>query len=190
MRVRFFGLSLVLMSSAAFAQAPGVALNAGRGLDNGMGVNWTFKENWTLRPTVGAGYSQQAGFQARIGSTILRSVGAGHRVYAYIGAGAYFTTGNSRTSTLGGVNQTGGVVGQSNVSASANSFDRYYQPQAFFVTAPLGVRARLYRNFEAFAEAAYQKTLTGQFAQSQTGQFSGDQYARFGATFGISMRLN
>src|SRR5262249_6813078 len=153
---------------------------AGRGLDNGMGVNWTFKENWTLRPTIGAGYSQQSGFQARIGSTVLRSVGAGHRVYAYVGARAYFTTGSGRTSRLGGPNQTGAVSGRTNFSTSASSLDRNYQPQAFYVTAPVGLRARLFGNFEAFAEAAYQKTVSGTFALSQTGQFSGDQNGRFG----------
>jgi len=57
------------------------------------------------------------------------------------------------------------------------------------MTAPVGVRARVFRNFEAYAEAAYQKTLTGQFGLSQAGQFSGNERERYGATFGISLRL-
>ena len=187
MRVRLLGLSLMMvLPSAAFAQEPGVALNAGRGLDNGMGVNWTFTENWTLRPTVGAGYSQQTGFQARIGSTILRSFGSSHRVYGYIGAGIYAYRGGSGTY----INQ-----GQNNPTPAATpvSFTTPYlrtQPNSVYVTTPVGLRGRLWGNFEAFAEAAYQKTLSGEFSTiNQTGQFSGDQYQRFGATFGISMRL-
>ena len=186
MRISLLVLPLLVLPSFALAQDRGVALNMGRGLDNGMSVGWTFKENWTLRPTLGAGYSQQTGFQASIGSTVLRSFGYGHRVYGYVGAGIYYGSANAgNNSTFGGRGQTPGNTG---VNALNNSL---YGSTAniAYVTAPLGLRARLYGNFEAFAETAYQKTLSGQFGLSQTGQFSGNANQRFGATFGVTMRL-
>ena len=191
MKFSALGFLLLVTPGLALAQDTGVALNAGRGLENGASIDWTFKEDWTLRPTMAAGYSQQTGFQARLGSTVLRSFGAGHRAYPYLGAGAYYTTGigNGRT-TLTGPNQIGG--GGSNarsVPTGATNGLSQNQPSAFYLTAPIGVRARLFSNFEAFAEGAYQKTLSGQFGIDQTGQFSGNQHERLGATMGISLRL-
>ncbi|MEO8500531.1 MAG: hypothetical protein ABI565_06420 [Vicinamibacteria bacterium] len=185
MRVSFFALPLLLIPSLTVAQDRGVALNMGRGLDNGMSVGWTFKENWTLRPTLGAGYSQQSGFQASIGSTVLRSFGYGHRVYGYAGAGIYYGSANT------GVNSAFGGPGQNQRGTGVNSLNNslYRAANIAYVTAPVGLRARLYGNFEAFAETAYQRTLSGQFGLSQTGQFSGNGRARLGATFGVTMRL-
>jgi|JI6StandDraft_1071083.scaffolds.fasta_scaffold293287_1 hypothetical protein len=183
MRSSLLALPLLLVSALASAQDRGVAVNMGRGLDNGMSVGWTFKENWTLRPTIGAAYSQQSGFQAAIGSTILRSVNLGERFYLYAGAGVYYGSANSG---LGGVGQVTG--GNPRSSQSSNAFARSTGSIAY-MTAPVGVRARVFRNFEAYAEAAYQKTLTGQFGLSQAGQFSGNERERYGATFGISLRL-
>lgn len=185
-----FALPLLALSSLSAAQEEGVALNMGRGLDNGGSINWTFKENWTLRPTIGAGYSQQTGFQASIGSTILRSFGSSHRVYGYVGAGVYYGSANRGYTggTLGGPGR-----GTSGISGSQGA---PYDPLAVqnagnvaYVTTPVGLRGRIYGNFEAFAEAAYQRTLSGQFGLSQAGQFSGNGTERFGATFGISLRL-
>lgn len=174
----------LLLSGLTSAQDRGVALNMGRGLSNGMSVGWTFKENWTLQPTLAAGYSQQAGFQASLGSTVLRSFGSGHRVYGYAGAGVYYGSANTGVNTLGGPQQGGGR------GSSGNQFGSSLQPaNIVYATAPVGVRARLYGNVEAFAEAACQKTLSGQFGLSQTGQFSGNGDSRFGATFGVSLRL-
>lgn len=189
MRSSLLAVPLALIATLASAQDRGVALNMGRGLDNGMSVGWTFKENWTLRPTIGAGYSQQTGFQAVVGSTILRSVNLGERFSVYAGAGVYYGSANTG---LGG--QTiGGVGGQTQGgNTRANQLDNVALRSTgaiAYVTAPVGVRGRVFRNFEAYAEAAYQKTLTGQFGLSQTGQFSGTEGQRFGATFGISMRL-
>lgn len=186
MRASLLALPLFLLPSLALAQEPGVALNMGRGLDNGMSVGWTFRENWTLRPTLGAGYSQQTGFQASIGSTVLRSFGFGHRVYGYVGAGVYYGSANTGANpAFGGRGQNPGNTG---VTSLNNSL---YQSGAniAYVTAPLGLRARLYGNFEAFAEAAYQRALSGQFGLNQTGQFSGNGSERYGATFGVSVRL-
>lgn len=177
---------LFFLSVPGSAQDRGVAVNMGRGLDNGGSVNWTFKENWTLRPTIGATYSQQGGFRASLGSTILRSVGIGGRVYAYVGAGVYYGSANTGVrSTLGGTQTVGGTRG--------NQIDNgaFYQnaPNIAYVTTPFGLRGRLFGNVEAFAEAAFQRTLSGQFGPTQTGQFSGNGDQRFGATFGISLRL-
>jgi len=186
MRASAVALPLLFLPTLALAQDRGVALNMGRGLDNGMSVGWTFKENWTLRPTLGAGYSQQTGFQASIGSTVLRSFGFGHRVYGYAGAGIYYGSANT------GANSPFGGRGQNPANTGVNSLNNslYQNPgNIAYVTAPLGLRARLYGNFEAFAEAAYQKTLSGQFGLNQTGQFSGNGGQRFGATFGVTMRL-
>ena len=184
MRSSLLALPLLVLPSLALAQDRGVALNMGRGLDNGMSVGWTFRENWTLRPTLGAGYSQQTGFQASIGSTVLRSFGYGHRVYGYAGAGVYYGSANTGGgSTLGRPNPgTTGVNGINN-----SGYGR--AANIAYVTAPAGLRARLYGNFEAFAEAAFQKTLSGQFGVNQVGQFSGNANQRFGATFGVTMRL-
>lgn len=196
MRTSFLGVALllVLAPELAHAQDTGLALNAGRGLDNGASVDWTFKEDWTLRPTIAAGYSQQTGFDARLGSTVLRSFGAGHRVYAYVGAGFLYATGRGNNgSNLGGPGQAGGagagVGGRIPQGVTSNNLI-LNEPSAFYLTAPAGLRARIYGNFEAFAEAAYQRTLSGQFPLNQTGQFSGDLNRRFGATFGVSLRLH
>lgn len=186
MRKFLLALPLIALPSLAGAQDRGVALNMGRGLDNGVSVGWTFKENWTLRPTLAATYSQQTGFRPSVGSTVLRSFGFGHRVYAYAGAGIYYGSVNTGTNpTFGGPGQNPGGAGVSPVNSLA------YGPASnvAFVSAPLGLRARLYGNVEAFAEAAYQRTLSGQFGLSHTGQFSGSENERFGATFGVSMRL-
>ncbi len=181
-------LSLLMVPSLALAQDRGFALNMGRGLDSGMSVGWTFKENWTLRPTLGATYSEQTGFQASVGSTVLRSFNLGERFYAYIGAGVYYGSANNGVvvQTYGGPGQTSG--GNARTNQINNSF---YQDSGSlaYITAPAGLRARLYGNFEAFAEASYQRTLAGEFGLNQTGQFSGNRSERFGATLGISVRL-
>jgi hypothetical protein len=177
-------LSLLLLPGLAAAQDQGVALNMGRGLDSGMSVNWTFRENWTLRPTLGLGYSDFNGFEAFLGSTVLRSFALGERVYVYGGAGVYF--GSSGSTRVAGGQQTPAGVG------GASQFESSYTQNSgslLYFTAPVGLRARLYGNFEAFAETAYQKTMSGQFALNQTGQFSGNGRQRFGATFGVSLRL-
>jgi hypothetical protein len=186
MRASLLALPLLLFPTLALAQEPGVALNMGRGLDNGMSLGWTFRENWTLRPTLGAGYSQQTGFQASIGSTVLRSFGFGHRVYGYAGAGVYY--GSANTGVNSGFGGPGQIPGNAGVNSLNNSLYRSVANIAY-VTAPVGLRAQIYGNFEAFAEAAYQRTLSGQFGLSQTGQFSGNGNQRVGATFGVTMRL-
>ena len=188
MRSALIALSLLLLPGLSQAQDRGVALNMGRGLDNGMSVGWTFKENWTLRPMLGAGYSQQTGFQAAVGSTVLRSLNLSERLSAYVGAGVYYGSANSGVGgqTLGGPVQTnGGNPRQNNLTSAL------YQSTGsiMYVTAPVGLRARVHGNFEAYVEAAYQRTVSGQFGLSQTGQFSGNGSERFGATLGISMRL-
>jgi hypothetical protein len=189
MRVSILALPLVLAPSLALAQDRGVAVNMGRGLDNGMSVGWTFKENWTLRPTIGAAYSQQGGFQAAIGSTVIRSFSLSDRISVYGGAGFYYGSANSGVGTQTG-GTLGGQPGGSNVRTNTiNNALGQSAGSIFYVTAPAGLRARLYGNFEAFAEAAYQKTLSGQFGLSQAGQFSGNGSERFGATVGISLRL-
>jgi hypothetical protein len=180
-----FLFPLFLVPSLAAAQDRGFALNLGRGLDSGMSVGWTFKENWTLRPILGATYSQQTGFRPSVGSTVLRSFGSDHRVYGYVGAGIYYGSANNGAySTFAGGAQTPGTI---NGNALNNSF--YSTSNIAYLTAPAGLRARIYNNFEAFAEAAYQRTLSGQFGINQVGQFSGNGRERFGATFGVSMRL-
>ena len=184
MRIVPFALSLLLLPGLAAAQDQGVALNMGRGLDSGMSVNWTFRDNWTLRPTLGLGYSDFNGFEAFLGSTVLRSVALGERVSVYGGVGVYFGSSGS-TAGAGGLQQPGGVRG-------ASQFEGSYTQNSgslFYFTAPVGLRARIYGNVEAFAEAAFQRTMSGQFALNQTGQFSGNGRQRFGATFGISLRL-
>ena len=172
----------------AAAQDRGMALNMGRGLDNGMSVGWTFKENWTLRPTLGAGYSQQTGFQAAIGSTVLRSFSLGERFHAYGGAGIYYGSANTGVSgqTVSGPGALSGGNGRANQGSGAFAQST---GSIAYITAPIGLRARVHGNFEAFAEAAYQRTVSGQFGLSHTGQFSGNGTERYGATFGISMRL-
>ena len=188
MRASLLALPLLILPNLSLAQEPGVALNMGRGLENGMSVGWTFKENWTLRPTLGAGYSEQTGFQASIGSTVLRSFNLGGRFYAYAGAGVYYGSANNGAGgqTLGGpVQQGGGSVRGNQINNSLGQS----MGNLLYVTAPVGLRGRVFGNFEAYAEAAYQKTMVGQFGLSQTGQFSGNGAQRFGATFGLSMRL-
>jgi hypothetical protein len=159
----------------------------GRGLDNGMSIGWTFNEDWTLRPTLGLGYSDLTGFEASIGSTVLRSFPLGERFYAYAGAGVYYASGNGYVQTVGGPAQPGGAGGtlpnQVNGTASQSYADLVY------VTTPAGLRGRIFGGFEAFLEAAYQHTLSGEFAPNQTGQFSGNSSSRFGATLGISLRF-
>ncbi len=186
MRLSPLLLPLVLLPGLSLAQEQGVALNMGRGLDNGMSVNWTFRENWTLRPTLGAGYSQQQGFEAFVGSTLLRSFSIGERFYAYAGAGIHFGSSGSGTNSTGGPGQTPVDV------RGTSSLDRRSTQNSgslFYLTAPVGLRARIHGNFEAFAETAYQKAMSGQFSLNQNGQFSGNGNQRFGATFGISLRL-
>lgn len=182
MRTTAFALSLLLLPALAAAQEhEGLALNVGAGLDRGMSVNWTFRENWTLRPTLGLGYSDFNGFEAFIGSTVLRSFAVGERVYVYGGAGVYFGSSGSAANAGG----QGGVSGPS-------QFDSAYTQNSgslFYFTAPVGLRARVYGNVEAFAEAAFQRTISGQFALNQTGQFSGNGRQRFGGTVGVSLRF-
>lgn len=184
MRVAPFALSLLLLPGLAAAQDEGVALNVGSGLDSGMSVNWTFRENWTLRPTLGLGYSDFNGFEAFLGSTLLRSVALGERVYVYGGAGVYF--GSSGSSPVVDGQQTPGGsrgTGQFETSFTQNT------GSLFYFTAPVGLRARIYGKVEAFAEAAFQRTISGQFALDQTGQFSGNGRQRFGGTVGLSLRF-
>lgn len=177
-------LPLLFLPGLAAAQSEGVALNLGRGLDNGMSLNWTFKENWTLRPTLGLGYSQYTGFEAFLGSTVLRSFAIGERLHAYAGAGVHFGSVNSsNTSPVPGGNPTQGGRQFNDPLTQDNG-------SLLYVTAPVGLRARIHGNFEAFAETAYQRAVSGQFGLSRTGQFSGNARERFGATFGISLRFN
>ena len=177
-------LSLVLLADVSSAQEPGVAVNMGRGLDNGMGIGWTFKENWTLRPTLGLGYSDISGFQASVGSTVLRSFPIGDRVYAYFGAGVYYASGGAYVLNGGSMTGPGGApLPNQAYNLAAQSQDLVY------VTAPAGLRARIHGGFEAFVETAYQRALSGEFAPNQAGQFSGNPASRFGATLGISIRL-
>jgi hypothetical protein len=189
MRKALLAFPFLFLPTLALAQDPGMAVNLGRGLNSGMSVGWTFRENWTLQPTIGAGYSDQTGFEALVGSTVLRSFSLGPRLYAYVGAGVYYESVNGRTGvqTFGTPGQTGG--GNVRTNQINNSFAQS-AGDLVYVTAPLGLRARIYGNFEAFAEAAYQRTLSGQFGLSQTGQFSGNGTERYGATLGISMRLH
>ncbi len=181
-----FLLPLFLNAGLASAQDRGdVALNMGRGLGSGMSVGWTFKENWTLQPTIALGYSDVAGFQAALGGTVLRSFGWGHRVYGYAGGGIYYgSANNGYSTTVGGRAQPQGAV---NGSGAYNSY--YGTSSITYLTTPAGLRARLYGNFELFAEAAYQRALSGKFGPDQRGQFSGDGNHRFGATFGVTIRL-
>jgi hypothetical protein len=179
-------LPLSLLGTFASAQDRGdVALNMGRGLGSGMSVGWTFKDNWTLQPTIGLAYSDLNGFAASLGSTVLRSFGFGHRVYGYVGAGVYYSSVNSTASST----TTGGRV-QPGSATPNGAYNPYYSTGSLtYLTTPAGLRGRVYGNFELFAEAAYQRTLSGGFAPDQVGQFSGNGNQRFGATFGISMRL-
>ena len=176
-------LSLLLLPALSSAQEQGnLSLNMGRGLDSGMSLGWAFRENWTLQPTIGLGYSNQGGLMASLGGTVLRSFATSHRVYGYVGAGVYYSTINNGVyMNVGGRPQPGTTSGASVV---------YNTADLSYFTAPAGLRARVYGNFELFAEAAYQKTLSGQFAPDQIGQFSGDSSQRYGATFGLTMRLN
>lgn len=185
MRRSLLSFSLILLPALTLAQDRGMAVNMGRGLDNGMSVGWTFKENWTLRPTIGAGYSSQTGFQVALGSTVLRSFNLNDRFSAYVGAGVHFGSANSGLGgqTLQGLGQT------SSRNVRANQLNNSQNSSIVYFTAPFGLRARIHGNFEAFAEAAYQRTVNGQFGLSQTGQFSGNGSERFGATFGISLRF-
>jgi hypothetical protein len=189
MRVSLLALPLLLAPSVSLAQDRGVAVNMGRGLDNGMSVGWTFKENWTLRPTIGVGYSQLTGFQAALGSTVIRSFNVSDRISVYGGAGFYYGSANTGVGTQTG-GTLGGQTGSNNVRGNQiNNALGHSTGSIFYVTAPAGLRARLFGNFEAFAEAAYQRTLSGQFGLSQAGQFSGNGSERFGATVGVSLRL-
>ena len=195
MRSSLLALPLLLLPAISSAQEPGIAVNMGRGLDNGMSVGWTFKENWTLRPTIAAAYSQQGGFQAAVGATLLRSISLGQRFYAYAGAGIYYGSANSGLGGQNPIGVTGGTGANGgnggNVRTNAINSSLYQStPSIAYVTAPAGLRARVKGNFELFAEAAYQRTLTGQFGLSQAGQFSNNGRERFGATFGLSMRVH
>jgi hypothetical protein len=188
-----FLLPLALSAGVASAQDQGaVAVNMGRGLGSGMSVGWTFRDNWTLQPTLGLGYSSQGGFQAALGGTVLRSFGWGHRVYGYAGAGVYYGSANTGYSqTTGGLAPRSGTVNGGTVPNNTVSSSNYYSTSSLgYLTAPAGLRAKVYDNFELFAEAAYQRTLSGEFGANQAGQFSGNANRRFGATFGLTMRLN
>ena len=190
MRISRVALSLgILLPSLAAAQEPGIAVNLGRGLDRGASLGWTFKEDWTLRPTIGAGYSQYSGWQYAVGSTILRSFGSTHRVYGYIGVGAYVGSANDAYSSTGGLGGPNNISGRNGTSANSSSTLSGNRGSLAYVTAPVGLRARVHGNFELFAESAYQKTLAGDFVGQQTGRISGDTDQRFGATFGLTMRL-
>jgi hypothetical protein len=188
MRISPLALALVLAPGLALAQEPGVAVNMSRGLNSGMGLGWTFKENWTLQPTLGLGYSDQEGFMASVGSTVLRSFNLSERIYAYVGAGVYYGSGNGAyvgTST-GGRTQPGGVgPNQAAINPTYQSYG-----DLMYLTTPAGLRGQVYGGFELFLEAAYQHTLMGEFAPNQSGQFSGTPTSRFGATFGLSLRMN
>lgn len=186
MRFSLSAVVLLMLPGLAVAQDTGVAVNMGRGLDNGMSVGWTFKENWTLRPTLGIGYSDLTGFQASLGSTLLRSFNLGDRFYAYVGAGVYYASGNSGSIQVSGPTRTGsgGPVANQVQGVTAQTY-----PDLVYMTAPAGLRGRIHGGFEAFLEAAYQHTLSGEFAPNQAGQFSGNPASRFGATLGISLRL-
>ena len=186
MRISRYTLLFALFPVVASAQDRGdVALNMGRGLGSGMSVGWTFKDNWTLQPTVALGYSDQAGFRASLGSTVLRSIGWGHRVYGYAGAGIYYGSVNTGyVTTLGGAAARPGTM---NTGTAYNPL--YGNANVTYVTAPAGLRARLFGNLELFAEGAYQRTLAGEFGPNQVGQWSGDGNSRLGATLGITMRL-
>jgi hypothetical protein len=187
MRFSPLALALLFVPGLAPAQEPGVAVNMGRGLDNGMSLGLTFKENWTLRPTLGLGYSDVTGFEASIGSTVLRSFPFGERFYAYVGAGVYYSSADGYVETVGGPAQpTGGGTRPDQVNGIAV---QGYDDLVYF-TAPLGLRARIYGGFEVFVEAAYQNALSGAFFPNQTGQFSGNPSSRFGGTLGISLRMN
>jgi len=193
MRMSRFALLLPLVFSAGLASAQDqgdVALNMGRGLGSGMSVGWTFKDNWTLQPTIALGYSSQSGVQAALGGTVLRSFGWGHRVYGYVGAGVYYGTANGGYSTTAGgpAARPGNVNGTTPNNVTSSPY--YASSSLTYLTTPAGLRARVYGNFELFAEAAYQRTLSGNFGPNQPGQFSGDANGRFGATFGLTMRLN
>jgi hypothetical protein len=185
-------LSVFFLPSLAAAQDRGdVALNMGRGLGSGMSVGWTFKDNWTLQPTIALGYSDQGGFQAALGGTVLRSFGWGHRVYGYVGAGVYYGSANGGyATTAGGPAPRPGTVNGGTAPNNATGSPYYYSNSSLtYLTTPAGLRAKIYGNFELFAEAAYQRTLSGDFGPNQPGQFSGDASQRFGATLGITMRL-
>ena len=183
-----FLLPLFVLPGLASAQDQGVALNLGRGLDSGMSVGWTFKENWTLRPTIGLGYSDVSGFEANIGSTILRSFNLSERIYAYAGAGVYYASGNSSYSQpVGGTSQPRGGSGQ--LPNQVNGLASQSYGDLVYVTTPVGLRGHIYGGFEAFAKATYQHTLSGEFVPNQTGQISGNPSSRVGATLGISLRL-
>ena len=187
MRFSPLALALVMAPTLALAQDPGVALNMSRGLNNGMGLGWTFKENWTLQPTLGLGYSDATGFEASVGSTVLRSFNLGERFYAYLGAGVYYASAN------GGYVRypnSPAPVGGGPLPTDANGLTNQSYDDLVYLTTPAGVRGRIFGNFEAFVEAAYQHALSGEFLPNQAGQFSGDPSSRFGATLGISIRLN
>jgi len=191
MRMSRLALLLPLfLASLASAQDRGdLALNMGRGLGSGMSMGWTFRDNWTLQPTIALGYSDLNGFQASLGGTVLRSFGWGHRVYGYVGAGVYYGSANAGYSTtVGGPAQRPGAVNGSGAT-SVNNAAYYSTSSLTYLTAPAGLRGKVYGNFEVFAEAAYQRTLSGQFGANQPGQFSGDANRRFGATLGLTMRL-
>lgn len=115
------------------------------------------------------------------GSTVLRSFPLGNRLSAYVGAGVYYGSANSGVGghSLGNPSQTG----RGNVRA--NQLDSPFKQNTgsiLYATTPVGVRAGVHGNFEVYLEAAYQRTLTGEFGLSQTGQFSGNGSERFGAT--------
>jgi hypothetical protein len=177
-------LALAALPGVAAAQDPGFAVNLGSGLDRGASLGWTFKENWTLQPTIGAGYSQQTGVQASIGSTVLRSFGYGHRVYGYVGAGAYFGTANTGSR----MNQPAPLAPPSNSNLRGSGSGG----SIAYVSTPIGLRVRITESFEAYAEGAYQRTLTGAFGLNQSGQFygGGSGRERLGGSVGITMRLN
>ena len=152
----------------------GASVDIGSGLGNGVSFNYRFNENWSVRPTLGLGYQSQTGLQVAVGSTVLRSFGYGNRVYGYVGAGVHF-------------------------EPTSRGYDPYlYAIQAnqqdfgnvAYATTPVGIRVRLFGDIEAFAEGAYQRSFSGRFGRATWGQFHGNDRARYGATFGVSLRID
>jgi hypothetical protein len=152
----------------------GASIDFGSGLDNGVSFNYRFNENWSIRPTLGLGYQSQTGVQFALGSTVLRSFGYGNRVYGYLGAGVHFGSANRAYDPYVHTSR----ANQQNLENVA------------YATTPVGLRVRLFGDIEAFAEGAYQRAFSGRFGYATWGQFHGNDRARYGATFGVSLRID
>ena len=186
MRFHSSALALLMLPSLALAQDRGFAVNMGRGLDNGMSVGWTFKENWTLRPTLGIGYSDLTGFAGlhRVDRpALVQPRRAGLRLRR---GGRLLRIGEQ-------------LCPDRRRPGPARRFRRGPEPGLRRDLAELP-GSRLHDDpgrppgphpwrLRGFAEAAWQHTLSGEFAPDQAGQFSGNPSSRFGATLGISLRL-